>query len=105
MTFVPPPGEIAKGGTYTVEFPAGKGAEPAPARKYEGTYVGSAEVAGKAAHKFTLKYSEPGTTGGMTAETTFHVTQDGTVLQAEGTFKAMPIPAFGVAADGKLKIF
>jgi hypothetical protein len=100
--FIAPSADIAEGESYTVDFPE-KSGTPVPAHKIVTTYVGKADLKGKAALKFVSKYSESDSQA-MAGETTYWVLADGTLLKAESKFQRMPVPAFGQPVSGSVTL-
>lgn len=99
VLFVPPTSEIGEGETYQTDFKEIAN-EAIPARKVMGTYVGKVDYKGSSVLKFTLKYTEIGDDA-MTADTTFFVKENGSVVRAEVDFKKLPVPVIGQVVDGK----
>ncbi|MFZ4506371.1 MAG: hypothetical protein ACOYON_01575 [Fimbriimonas sp.] len=97
--FAAPAAPVAAGDKFSVEYKEGAQGT-IPKRKFESVYVGKEDLKGKSVHKFTQKYTEPGVTGGMTVESTFWVTEDGTIQKIDAKFKSMFIPAVGQYVDG-----
>jgi hypothetical protein len=97
--FVPPATPIGKDEKYTVEFKANG---DVPARKYEGTYLGTEKEGTEDLHKFLINLTVPGET--MKAEMTVWVRTDGTVRKLDSKFSDLPIPVAGASASGTLSL-
>lgn len=101
LQFLPPADEIAAGTSYTRKFDADKAAG-LPAHTVATTYVGPDKVGDQPAQKFVAHYSEPDSH--LSAETTYWVKEDGTILKASCKFMNLPIPAIGQDADGSFDV-
>jgi hypothetical protein len=93
-----PPKPLAKGEIWEASWQ--KTDYGVPALSWSVTYLGPEQAAGKDAHKFSVKMREQG--GGMTTDSLFWVTEQGSVLKIDGKFSDLPIPIAGEPASGTI---
>ena len=99
--FIPPTKEVAAGDTYKASVAAVK--DVLPAYTYVGTYVGKTTLNGKDVYQFkaTISTASKDT---ISAEATFWVLQNGTIVKAESKFKNLDVPRIGQSVDGKITV-
>jgi hypothetical protein len=99
LQFIAPEKELNVGESFTMDV-AERKEGGVPGYKFEGKYLGTAEVEGLKGFKFETKLTETG--DGLSSTGTFIVSGEGVVLSADVKFKNLPIPIVGQSVEGTI---